>query len=536
MKSKICLWLMLLYAGVFQYTPVLGQSADSTWRNIENLKYTNAWLSSGHVLGLHALPVSKLAVAEVYGGKTKGGFVNYFESDNRYLAGAKVESFQKFNSKVAFQGKVAYETERGKNMGGSSFIDPYKYPLDLVEYSDSTAGDKKIERYNLTGGVTTKLGQRWKIGGKVDYEAANYSKFKDLRHTNRLLQLDANASVGYTVKDQLEVGLGYGYARRIESIKYKTYGNTDRQYLTLISFGSFYGMLELHDDKGYTSSQETNPQYDVRHNLSGLVHVKLGQNFQWFNAFTFGKRNGYFGKKGTSSIVYTEHEGSQLEYHGVGVLKQARSLHHFDVRLSNQSLENMQNIYRLETQPGATTTVVYYGKTKVLDQDMIQASFNYTGHFGNYGLTPRWILKTGVNYGSRTQQVSLYPFFRKQEINNYAILGSLGRNIVSGEGLFTLTAGTLFGSGGGNIKRDGLFATPSTSQSEPASRDAYLNREFEYLTASRMENTLGLRYWHKVTPVQQAYIQINYINTTAFEVSYLSKQRNTVQVALGYSF
>ncbi len=466
MKSKICLWVMLLCAGVFQYTSVLGQSTDSTIRNISDLKYTNAWLSSGHVLGLHALPVAKISVAEVYGAATKGGFVDYFESNNRFLAGAKVESYRKLNSRIAFQGKLGYETERGKNMAGSSFIDPYKYPLDLVEYADSTAGDKKLERYNLTGGVTTKLGQRWKLGGKVDYEAANYSKFKDLRHTNRLLQLDVNVSLGYHVNDKLEVGLAYDYLRRIESVKFKTYGNTDRQYLSLISFGSFYGMLELHDDKGYTSSQETNPQRDITNQFSGFINLQLSPNLQWFNIIKVGKRTGYFGKKGTGSIVYTEHEGSNLEYHGSAVLKYTQSLHHFDLQLASSALDNMQNIYRMETVPGGSTSVVYYGQAKVLNQDVKRFSLHYTGHFGVNGFTPRWVVEAGANFNNRVQQVSIYPYFRKQEINSYSLGGSLGRNIMLGAGMFTVSAGAKYGSGGGFSNKDGLFATPSSNRIE----------------------------------------------------------------------
>jgi hypothetical protein len=534
MKFKNCLFLMLTLAGVFLCLWIHAQPADSTVRDVEYLKYTNAWLSSGHALGIHALPTSKVSTAEAYAQKSKGRFVNFYESDNHYSAGAKVESYRKMSPKLAFQGTMEYETFRGKNMSGSVFIDPGQYPLDIDEYADSTAGDKKLERYHLAGGVSRKIGERWKIGGKIDYEAANYAKFKDMRHTNKLLQLDGYLGASYAVNNWLELGVGYGYRRRIESIAFGIYGNTDRQYLSLINFGSFYGNAELHDDFGYTG--DTNPVYDVVHKASAFANIRLNDQWEWFSEFTYGIRNGYFGKRGTNQIVFTEHAGTQFDYHGVATLKKDVSRHHFDLKLSYHTLDNRQNVYRRETTVGGTSTIVYYGETKVLDQEITQVAFNYTAHLKLSGLTPRWILKAGGNYRNRTQQVSLYPFYRKQEIGQYSLRGYGGRNFMFGNNLLTVSFEAGYGSGGGTAKRDGLYATPSTSQNPPASGDKYLNKEFEYLTASRVVNSIGLRYAHQVEPGQLAYIRLNYINTHAFQVFYLGKSMNAIQLALGYSF
>jgi hypothetical protein len=534
MKFRICLFAILLVEGVFMHALVRGQSADSTWQNIDYTKYTNAWLSSGHVLGLHALPVPRLSIAELNAGKNKGGFVNFYESDDRFRVGAKVSSYRKMNARVAFLGGVEYESSEGKNMGGSAFIDPAKYPLDIDEYADSTAGKKKLERYNLVGGLTTQLGSRWRLGGRVNYEAANYTKFRDMRHTNKLLQLDAYLGGSYTVNDHLEVGLGYGYLRRIESVKFGIYGNTDRQYLSLINFGSFYGTVELHDEKGYTA--DNNPLVDLLHKASAFANVTLGPRASWFNELNFGVRNGYFGQKGTTGITYTEHAGSQYAYHGVAVIQRTGMLHHLDLRVAYQALENQQNIYRLETPQGGSSSIVYYGQSQVLDQKIRESSLHYSFHSGKIGWVPKWIFNAGVNYRSRTQQVSLYPYFRKQEINSYHLSAAVTQNRQLGQNLFTISYQFLTGGGNGTAQRDGLYAKPSNSQNTPGSKASYLNREFEYLTASRIENTVKLRYTYRVKAGQQTYLQLHYSNTNAFKVIYLQKNVNTVSATLGYTF
>lgn len=534
MKFKNGLFRMLTLAGVFQCLWVHAQPADSTVQDVDYLKYTNAWLSSGHALGLHALPTAKVSIAEVYAQKSNGRFMNFYESANHYSAGGKIESYRKMNEKLAFQGTMSYETFRGKNMGGSVFIDPSQYPLDIDEYADSTVGDKKLERYHLAGGVSRKIGERWKLGGKIDYEAANYAKLKDMRHTNKLLQLDGYISAGYAVTNRLEVGVGYGYRRRIESISFGIYGNTDRQYLSLINFGSFYGNAELHDDYGYTG--ETNPMYDVVHKASAFANIRFNARWEWFSEFTYGARNGYFGQRGTGQIVLTEHAGTQLDYHGVATMKKDISRHHFDLKLSYHTLDNRQNVYRRETAVGGSSTIVYYGETKVLDQEITQVAFNYTAHLQLHGLTPRWVVKAGGNYRNRTQQVSLYPFYRKQEISQYSLSGYGGRNFIKGDNLLTVSYEAVYGSGGGQAKQDGLYATPSSSQNLPASKENYLNQEFEYLTASRVVNSIGVRYAHQLKPGQLAYICLNFTNTRAFQVSYVGKSMNAIQLALGYSF
>jgi len=70
------------------------QQTDSLgWKTIEQVRYSDAWLSSENAAGLYALPSVRLSVVEGYAGKEKGGFVNYGGSDNSTRFGAGAESF-----------------------------------------------------------------------------------------------------------------------------------------------------------------------------------------------------------------------------------------------------------------------------------------------------------------------------------------------------------------------------------------------------------------------------------------------------------
>lgn len=531
---KNCLSIFLATLGILKCLSIEAQTLDSTVQNMEYMKYTNAWLSTGHALGLHALPISKISVAEAFSEYGKGRFVNFFEANQHFSAGAKMQSYRKMSDKLAFHGSMEYDAFRGKNMGGSVFIDPYRYPLDIDENADSTAGKKKLERYHLAGAVSRKLGDSWKIGGKIDYETANYAKLKDMRHTNMLLNLDGNVSGSYSFNNCIEVGVGYDYQRRVESVDFDIYGNTDRQYLSLINFGSFYGNIELHDDQGYTADKT--PMYDVVHKASVFANIKLAQNLEWFSQLTYGDRNGYYGIRGTGSIVFTEHQGSQLEYHSAATLKKEETIQHFELRLCHQNVDNFQNIYRRETTAGSNTIIAYYGQTKLMDQKITSASFEYTSLLQMNGLNPRWILKAGGQYHRRQQQVSFYPFFRKQEINQVNFNGSVERNFNFGNDLLSVSYELKYGSGGGIAKLDGLYATPSSSQSMPISKDDYLYREFEYLTTARVINSIGFRFAHLVKANQLAYIGLSLNNTNAFRVTTIGNRYFSTQLSLGYSF
>ena len=74
------------------------------------------------------------------------------------------------------------------------FIQPGFYPVDILEF---TPGRKDLQRYAFMGGIASDIAPNWRLGGKIDFAASNYSKRKDLRHTNYRLDLKVAPSVMY---------------------------------------------------------------------------------------------------------------------------------------------------------------------------------------------------------------------------------------------------------------------------------------------------------------------------------------------------
>lgn len=125
--------------------------------------------------------------------KSDGQFIDYFQSPDSYTLGGEAESFYRVTPRLVFHGWVSYHNFTGKQMGGSAFIDPNSTPFNMVESTDTTKGAKQQEVYRLTGSLAYDLSKRVTLGAKMDYTSTNYTKRKDLRHRNKLLNLVATA-------------------------------------------------------------------------------------------------------------------------------------------------------------------------------------------------------------------------------------------------------------------------------------------------------------------------------------------------------
>lgn len=526
-------FFLLLVSGAFCSADTAAQSAsDSAWWDMEYIRHSSAWLSSGQATGLRFLPVSKISTVNLTAEKSNGRFVNFYQSGNSLLLGAATESFFRLSPTVVLQGKLEYDHFNGKNMGGSAFIDPYKNPLDIDENADSTRGTKKLDRYRLLGVVSAQLSRKFALSGKVDYEAANYAKIKDLRHTNQLLNLDASAGVAYSISPLLEIGAAYDFIRRTESVSFGIYGNTDRPYVSLINFGSFYGIAELHSDNGYTSEQR--PLVNNTHKVSLQANLRSKPSLQFFNECSYGMRTGYFGIKGSTDIVYTKHDANEYAYAGIVTLQKNRSLQHLQVKIGYDETNNNENVYRRESNPGGGSMIVYYGQNNVLTQNTTQASLGYTAFLNTDNYQAKWIVKAGGDFYRREQTVIRYPFYRRQLINSYSVHADATRNIVRDKNRYSLSLGTGYGAGGGTAKEDGTYQLPTGNQ--PASGDIYLYEEYEYFTSPRISGSIALGYSRMTTKNFTPYLKLNLAYTKAFDVSYLADHRLQTGMTIGCTF
>jgi hypothetical protein len=510
--------------------PVFSQLSDYAF--VEN---KNSWLSSENPAGINALDTVKITFAEIYLNKGNGKFKNYFESNNSFEYGVLTESYYRLSAKSIVSGKILYSSFEGKNMGVSNSIDPYYNPFDIVEYADSTAGTKKKETYYLEGTLSTQLTRRLLLGLHAGYKNISYYKIRDLRHTNDFMDLNVKAGVQYNFNRNIETGFHYAYRRSTEGISFQSVGNKDQQFNSLINYGAFLGKQERFGESGYTSSSDNKPFFNKFHTIGFQVNLFPFRKISLYNELSASTRSGYYGKNSSTSILYTEHEATLFHYKGIVSIKTLNSLHKLELVFDTEDLVNRANDFREETIEGGNTVTVYIGQNKVLNRTVSNLKFGYSGNFGIKNNYPSWELKAQVDARISDIMAVVYPVYRMEYINKYTATLSAGKNIFSGNNIYTVfgTAGYSFGTG--YAAKDGLYN--SSASVSVFTIDRYLYREYEYLTAARIKGEAGFRYT-KVLPDRKLklYTELVYGYTRAFDVSYLGNSYGELSARLGCRF
>lgn len=509
------------------------------WEDYNFIKQSNGWLTSENASGLSKLKVNDISKAELHFRKNNGDFINYYQSDNSFDAGANIESFYRLNPKIVFYGKVGYNIFEGKDMAGSIFISPGRNSFDIVEYSDENQGDKRIETYNLVGAMSADLYKGLIFGAKIDFQAANYAKNKDLRHKNNLLDMFVSTGLNYEISPNINIGANYYYKRRIEGVEFKTYGLKDKQYFSLIDYGAFYGKKENHENNGYTNSGIEKPLFDKYHGVALQLEVDFSKSLELYNSFAYKKREGYYGKQSTSTVVYSQHSSDILEYNGKLNFRKDKSLHSLDIKLQKETLENLKNVYTIEKEVGEyTQRVIYYDPLKVGEKEFVDFSFTYTANLGIENYNPTWIMSAGVDYFQRKQVAYLYPYYRTQSIHQTQFYIWGNRNVMKGNNMYSISLGVGYLSGSGDIKNDGLYTEPGSGLIEPSSSDDTLHKEYEFLTANQLKGDVGFKYSRILPSIGiRGYASLNYSFTKASNVKFLNGDSfNSVNINIGCTF
>lgn len=363
----------------------------------------------------------------------------------------------------------------------------------------------------------------------------SYDKIKDLRHTNDLMDLFVTAGVRYNRFQWMNLGANYFYRRSSEGIAFETAGKKDQQFNSLIDFGAFYGHQERFGQSGYT--YDTNLFFNQFNGVGLQLELFPSGKLSFFNDLSVKFRSGYFGVKSSITPVYTEHSSTIGGYTGVVSLKNQTSLQQIRLRLGGEQLENYENAFRKEVSSGGNLQVVYYGKTKVLDHSRTEAAIGYTGNFGIKDNNPMWVVDVLLSATMNREKVSLYPSYRKQEINQYLSVVSTKRNFNVQKGFVRVNLQLGYGFGTGYAASDGMSGTPGASQSAAVTLDKYLYREYDYLTSKRVNGLVAARYTRQFTGIRASvYGEVGYERTQAFAVRYVGRTFENILLKVGCLF
>ena len=475
----------------------------------------------------------RMATLELQFNTYFGGLASLTESPASYLGGASTESYFRVGDRLTFFGQLDWQYFTGKDMGGPVLMDPYYNPVNFLESSTETTGTRNRERYGLQGGLSYRLGRNWAAGVKGSYTAADQTKVKDPRFSSIWMDLGVDAGISWKPTESLTLGASLQYRNTLEMLKGGIYGTTDRQYFIQTDKGGFLGTVaELSGDYNYIPVTESRPMANQFYGAA--LQLLLKDNFSaegWFRI-----RDGYYGRKSSSTATFFEFGGWQAGLRSVLLLPSGRNLHRLSADISLESLQNRENQFRYVTPTGQSTIVEYTGQNTVLDRMDIAGSLTYAWHIGTDGYRPSLMLGAKLDASNRTQKTTLFPLSRRQRITTFDadIYGQ--KNFLSGVSLWTLELHALAAGGFGDFRDDASSASASSTAIK--SFDTWLDREAEYLTGFRAGGGIALEYSMFQFKVCVPYIRVSesFLLLTSAPQYLAGRWRNVAQISVGCHF
>lgn len=488
---------------------------------------------SENVSFLTEMKCSNLSYLEMNAHIRKGDMVNYYQSDDSRDFEIRTESYYRFNERLILSGAISYGMDKGNNMSGSVFINPEYTPFDIVEVDRSNAGVKRREWYSLSGKAGYSLNSRISLGASLEYAVENYAKFKDLRHQNSMMDLNLSFGGKYKITDNVTLGSAYVYRRNIQRVSFNIYGNTDRQYTSLISFGSFYGRSELFGESGYTSNAL--PLF-TQTNGGALQLLWETTGMKWFNEFGYYKDNGQFGTGSSTSITYSNHNSALLEYKSKLIIEKPRISHVLELNVFGKSLENNENSYKESTDANGVSQIVYYGSNKVGEKEWKGVDITYSILSGKGIRRSEWSAGIDAGYYSRLVKASQYPFYRKQDINTVHAGLFARKNWFKKKNIYTMLIKGGYSTGWGNMNEDGTYTVVSENQKVPVSLDNLLVQEYDYNIASQVKSCVSLGYERGISEKLSLYSSVDFSFLTALNTSMKGKKHFVCGLSAGVKF
>lgn len=235
-----------------------GYSGDSllvnSFNSIRILKTENLWLKTGNSSGLSFNRDKELILFDAGSESRSGDFHRVREGNdiNNYFF--NTSSYKSIGDKFFMSGSFVYNNFEETGARWSGTYDPYSgNPYLLADSLSGTSWNK--ENYNLSGGISYLLNDRWVLGCNVDYFAAVAAKQKDPRPQIMLTSF-AIAPSFILKKETYNLGFNIGYKNRKEEINYYTFRSSFAPtYFMFKGFGFYSKEIDAKFDRFQTSSE-----------------------------------------------------------------------------------------------------------------------------------------------------------------------------------------------------------------------------------------------------------------------------------------
>lgn len=471
----------------------------------------NSWNDGANVTGIMTDSITT-SYAELYGNNRHGDFRNSYEAAKSWSAGAIAKSITHLKG-YSLTGSFSFDHTSGKNMSGSMFIHPGFYPVDVLEF---TPGRKDLQTYAFMDGIATDIAPNWRLGGKIDFSATNYSKRKDLRHTNYRLDLTVAPSVMYH-SGELAIGFSYLFNKNSESVKAEVIGTAETSYNAFLDKGLMYGAYEAWNGSGIHLSESGINGFPVKE-LSHGAALQL----QWKGFYGDIEYMHSSGSAGEREAIWFKFPTHRITSHLSYRFKQGNKEHFLRLNLQWSHLTNNENVISKETVNGITTTHVH-GSNRIFEQDAFSANPEYEL------ISSRGELRLGTELSTfKRLTTQMYPYVASEKM-------LCSRTYISGilhTGRFDLKAAASF-STGDFTEKSRTVETATEPGNPPYRLTDYYNLQNEYATATHATLRLGLRYHFN----RGIYAEVQGSYTHGFNLNYIEgSSRWSETIKLGYTF
>ena len=539
-RYKACILSLLLPIGALgqSYRAVVG---ENIWTGSQNAA---GWRAPDYNLGALRPHINaedsdksrnaRYAEAALYGSYEDGGFKPPHGGRDVWTAGVRAASLMDLSQTTLF-GDVRFEQRNSQEMMGSMFLQPGKYPLDVLEF---TPGPKTRQTYSVSGGLIREVGLHSLFGVQAGIEAANFAKRKDIRHTNYALDMSVSPGVLYhwhLAEDlDLDLGLSYQFRKTSESVDAEQVGAaTADTYYAFFNKGMNYGTYQVWDGVGIHLDEAgvgLLPVTEITHGgavqacLQSMILLEAGfdhseglvgeKGYDWFR---------FPGNKTHLDVTLRMPPGIMLESHMLFLRA------HLESR--TQTLD--EAVLDKETSGGATTPSIY-GYNRVYRRKNGEERYNI-------GMTGSgWLSQLQLEYGyrpGREYSTLVYPYVDtlSTSVRHFELSG----RICPGAGSFMTrpapwTVSFRLRGQWGSCHEQGLVATDASAvpESEPFRLTEDWVRKREYMIAPRIVAGLALRR----NLSRGFFLEASGSFTRAFRLEYLESDRWQAGLTLGCNF
>ncbi len=455
---------------------MLGLSASGQISNLDNLPYNqvysnNFWNYSQNITGIRQYKVSR-SFAEVYASYWEGGLRDTWEPEKKWSAGASTSSFQHLK-KISFAGSFSFDQTENYGMCGSMFIKPGFYPVDVLEF---TPGRKSLQTYSFDGGVSYDVAEHWRIGAKMDFEAANIAKRKDLRHSNKRLEMSVAPGFMYHEGD-FAIGASYIFNKTSETIEAEQVGTSESSYWAFLDKGLMYGAYSVWTGSGTHLDDNGVNGFPVNDFSNGIAVQAQYKGF--FGEVSYMNTHGKIGEK---EYIWFRFPGNRIDallgysHEGWEVRQNAR------MRFGWNGLGLDENVLEKVTENGVNS-VIEHGSNRILSREVISFAPEYEAFHKYFEFTAWGDFKWMNSLSSQ-----MYPYVYGQRLFTY----SAGIEVLTK--LLKWELGVRLVAAGGKVNESRkLSDNGSGVNGEPFRLEEWYQKSIDYQTCGKVLSGIVLR-------------------------------------------